>query len=753
LMLRKKLRSLDANTTGNVTQSAKSSEIRDSEGKEIEDMVNKYGYEVLTEYLSFPENQDLVQLLIEVSGKEHWSSTNESESEKVDKFFRTIEVFTCDKQKKIYNDLNEMYSTLKKQKIEDNDWDLDTQIEDLNAATRNKKVMYFGTDTNEFSKSVFIEDKYITPKGVPYTKDELEEEMIKLAGTKKYTEAHADILEEFDSYVKAQLEEIVIIQGEADISNAETDEEKEEIIRLHKEKVDAILDAKNTELANVKRKIVFFSPSKAIHIPSEPDLLQDGAFDEDGNLINMPSTILGRVVGIKFLSKSGKKFSPMNVEIQMASYSRVVPHYKITLTKSYANVHEWIMAKRVHPIEYEFIDAWSVGSVAERTKMRVLTGEIFTGFELAEQLTKEPEKYKDKVRLIKYTTSGGSVETGIRIWQKKEIDLSKEDSRALLPINSSTMFEYVANKTYYDYFLPSTTEFFLKNNQQNSINFCITTGIYGSRKKPDAKKQSILYTEEEINKIEEITQCSKRPAAVSLYWLIDGVTKYIRNIQIVLFQFDVNNLQPLLDYLYNSQKIIVPSPKATGENDFIVYMAEDTFVDSGESKDKEGVYNYYLLSSFNPTKVPPNYIQDSFTVVPENSNGKISTKYGLTPIECYIHKVVPADITELDAVKNILSSIKNDEDRLVFVNNVKNAGTDYMKVFSLISETLKIAPRYAIGNVSPDYAGEIVSKNIDAAFKNEEDTSKKVETTTEEKEMVSLTWETAQKFIIKLKSL
>jgi len=186
LMLRRKLRSLDANTTGNVKQSAKSSEILDSKGNEIEDMTNKYGYMVLMNFLDLPGKEKFKEVFTE-----EWYTSNDSPEAKFEEYLRKLEKLPCQMQEDFYNEMNTAYVEVKKKLIEADEWDLETNIEDLKASTINKKILYLGNNENQFTKSVYAEDKFVTSKGKPYTKEELIETIEILAGGKNYKEKHS----------------------------------------------------------------------------------------------------------------------------------------------------------------------------------------------------------------------------------------------------------------------------------------------------------------------------------------------------------------------------------------------------------------------------------------------------------------------------------------------------------------------------------------------------------------------------------
>jgi len=113
MMLRRKLRSLDANTTGNVKQSAKASQILDKDGNEIEDMSNKYGYECLIDFVKEAGNERFYGLV-----EDAWYEDVKSPEDKFETYLREIEKLPCADQEDFYNRMNSNYIKLKNRLIE-----------------------------------------------------------------------------------------------------------------------------------------------------------------------------------------------------------------------------------------------------------------------------------------------------------------------------------------------------------------------------------------------------------------------------------------------------------------------------------------------------------------------------------------------------------------------------------------------------------------------------------------------------------
>lgn len=749
MMLRRKLRSLDANTTGNVKQSAKASQILDKEGNEIEDMSNKYGYECLMDFVKEAGNERFYGLVAN-----EWYEDAKSPEDKFETYLREVEKLPCADQEDFYNRMNSNYIKLKNRLIEADEWDLDTTIEDLKTSTLNKKILYQGNDDNEFTKSVYIEDKYITPKGKPYTKEELEDRIIELAKTKDLTKYHNDLLDEFDAYMSAEIDKMVLSLGDADISNATTEEEKVEIIEAHKEMVNNATIEARYKFDSVRRRLIYFKPNKIVQYPLNTDLLYLGAFDQNGNRIPV-SYDGGKFVGFKFLSKSDNKFSKMNIELHFASTSRSKPHLKVTLTKQYEGILDWIMNPSGHggkiltDEQLARVNNWTLASRGERDRMRIFTGELFKSFEMADDIFKVDGNYEKKKRLIKYTTTAGTVETGIKLWQKRFIPLTEGTTPLFTSVNS-TAFKNKINdlSSGRTALLPSMNEFFTKN-YNGTMFFCVCTG----KTTPKAKRIDKVYLSkisdptilEELYKEIGVSPFTKE---FNIEMYSSGSAEKFRAIEFKVFELNPTRLEKLLIYLDRKFGFLVQVNTEGAESEFIVRDLPDMFDAKAKEGEEEGVFDYYLTTTFDDKKLPPNYIDGSFKETPENDYGMVSLRYPLNIVEASIHKVFPANITKSQAVKNILNAIKDDESRLKFIEDVKALGEEYGVISELAQQVVGINPRYAIGKVGLKYAGKVISDYI----KNPVEDEAKIEVQ-EIEEKTPLDFDSAQDFIIKLKSL
>jgi hypothetical protein len=165
MMLQKKLKSLDANTTAN----QKNSEAL----MKSEDFLNKYGDEVVYEYMK--ENPELCLKLddpIKLLSEEEDSSRKVNCSSKVS---GRIAVLPVKEQEVFYKEILEKYHEFIKQLIEDDKFDLEVETMDLKARTLDKSIIQVGAGLKSpFSDHTFIERCEVNILRKPYSTIELD---------------------------------------------------------------------------------------------------------------------------------------------------------------------------------------------------------------------------------------------------------------------------------------------------------------------------------------------------------------------------------------------------------------------------------------------------------------------------------------------------------------------------------------------------------------------------------------------------
>ncbi|MDA3910966.1 MAG: strawberry notch family protein [Bacteroidales bacterium] len=170
MMLKRKLKSLDANTTSN-----------QKSGDDImqsNDFLNKYGDKIVTEYLiEEPEFADALDDPL------NFKSTNENMNvleNAASKVTGRVAVLSTAEQEKFYNAMIERYQDYVRFLIDKGEYDLEMEAMNLEAETLETKVLIAGKggDT-DFGKDTILEKCDCNNIRKPYTQEELRAELFK----------------------------------------------------------------------------------------------------------------------------------------------------------------------------------------------------------------------------------------------------------------------------------------------------------------------------------------------------------------------------------------------------------------------------------------------------------------------------------------------------------------------------------------------------------------------------------------------
>jgi hypothetical protein len=741
MMLRQKLRSLDANTTGNVKQSAKSSEIKDSSGNEIEDIYNKYGYQVLLEMLEMPEYN---KFKAAVPQYEDWIDNDKDDSDKIDDFARELEKFKSKEQLEFYNGINEMYIQRKKELIEKDEFDIDTNIQDLKASTRNKRVVYFGDDTNLFTKSVFIEDKYITPKLKPLTKEQLMNKIVKIAGKENYNERHSELISEFQEYGVQRMQKISDDFGEPDYKDATTEQEKEKIRQKHEAKLEELLTKEKARLDYIQDNLIYFLPNRPYYIPEN---MEDVSTDwsDRASTIKRKS---GKFLGFKIGTKSDNKFTGMNIEMVFAGLTKLNPYFTLTLTKANENAILWLRTSPiVSAIEAQIINEWVIKDSGERSNMRVLTGEIFQAFNLSDNLIDNDKNYYGVPKLIKYTNADGTVESGVVLKQLDTKYLPQEKQTSYVPLNSPLVIEGLQQPFFEGRWklMPNLQDRMMFNQTNNFYYISISTGYRYAKKNAVKGLLSKWSNPASLQTIAGITKVVNQQTYATL---IDPLTgKSYRNCITQDFKnITRDDFQLFLDYIYGLDK----ESFGIDGGDYIIRESKDVDLKSGKDDDDEsGIFTYYPTSKFEDSNKPPYFV--SWSTTPQNIYGVVVLSKIMSPLAALSYGYIPVEIEKGAAVRNFMTLFSDEKNKQDFIYEVQMLGDNYIKIGKLAVQQTSIPIKFSFGDVDLYTAGEILAEYA-------QDPSKYIEEKVEKKEReempkVPLTYESAQDFLIRIKSI
>ncbi len=423
MMLQKKLKSLDANTTSNQKQSAK---ILD-----VPDFLNKYGDKVVKEYLI--ENREVNLLLgdplnIIKEGKQELDTQIEDAAHRVS---GRVAVLSVDMQHKFYQEISQRYNDFTEYLKQVGTYDLEVETMDLQAKQLSSRIVKAGKGgQSSFGQDTYFEKLEVNVLKKPYTADELEKlvkERLDGKTPEEYTQKLRADLANFIDYRKSQDKEResnyydeqrsslqndkkLLALKETEGSNAYLDallKKGKELAETKQQRLSAIEKGYQHRLEAMERIINFFYVGKQLHYPL------DNLSLETMETAYTPAICLGVLVH----SRSDNHFLPGQVKIALAIAGALK---YLTLPVSYKEQIEEIIkaSSGVVQVPFEEMKASWTKSVAKRSSTReqrfMVTGNLL-------------QAYADFTsgRLVSYTTATGEVKKGILLPETFEENLAE----------------------------------------------------------------------------------------------------------------------------------------------------------------------------------------------------------------------------------------------------------------------------------------------------------------------------------------
>jgi hypothetical protein len=201
MMLQKKLKSLDANTSSNQKQS--------KDILSVPDFLNKYGDKIVMEFLS--ENLEINLLLddplklLDTDG----DAKKERESSPEDAAHRVsgrVAVLSTEMQEKFYNEISERYNDMVEYLKSVNEYDLEVEDMNLEAETVKTKVFKMGKGgRTSFGDDSVLESAMCNVLRKPMTKPEIEKAIRDELKGREPKEIQREIIEALEKFEKERL--------------------------------------------------------------------------------------------------------------------------------------------------------------------------------------------------------------------------------------------------------------------------------------------------------------------------------------------------------------------------------------------------------------------------------------------------------------------------------------------------------------------------------------------------------------------
>jgi hypothetical protein len=416
MMLQKKLKSLDANTTSN----QKNSEAL----MKSDDFLNKYGDKVVVEYLT--ENPEINQTLgdpLQIDGEK--AENTEDAAHRVS---GRVAVLPTDEQQKFYTEVLDRYNQLVSYLMQTGQYDLEVESMDLQAETLESRIAVagIGRGRSVFSGNTYLEECMVNNLRKPFTKIELDNAIQTALNGRTADEIRDKLLADAKEYLlkRANADEQDIVKKykilERDIEkekkylklNTEAERKAyylDRVKEIRQGQTDAIAimrEKYNNSYNYIQKFFNFFTVGKPITYP-----------------LSNEAEVFGVFLGFKIDDKKNNPYAPSAIKARFA-IANSLKYLEFVLSGEQGNRLQAIigssysMNKEQAQHNFERWDELCKETSTPRKRVFIYTGNILQAFSVAEG-----------GKLISYTTKSGEVKKGILMpdeWsQKKKGGLTK----------------------------------------------------------------------------------------------------------------------------------------------------------------------------------------------------------------------------------------------------------------------------------------------------------------------------------------
>lgn len=409
MMLQKKLKSLDANTTSNQKQSEELLDARQV------DFLNKYGDQIVVEYL---KEHPLINMqlgdplgLAELSGDE----TPKNITDSAHKVSGRVAILSVKEQENFYTELAQRYISLVEYLKQTQEYDLEVSSMNLEAETLEKEIVVVGKGGESvFGRHSILEKVRMNNLKKPYKKAEIDLMIKETLGDYTPEKLKESTIEKYERFVKSNLENdikdaeehyanlVIGISKEkaiATISNAverrDAIEKRKEVIETSKvEYIERLKKTTENKKEHISRVLSWFVVGRVVGYPTIM-YNQDGSYDK--------AIFVGFVINENV--KNPYTPSAMKMRFAIASSQKYVglPASKFDII----NAVKTITTENIFPREKETtLENWdeiTKEKSADKKVAYIVTGNILQAY----------GKEELKGSLVSYTTSTGGLKKGI----------------------------------------------------------------------------------------------------------------------------------------------------------------------------------------------------------------------------------------------------------------------------------------------------------------------------------------------------
>lgn len=405
MMLQKKLKSLDANTTSSQKQS------NDLMDERQTDFLNKYGDQIVVEFL---KENPLINRQIGDPLKMQDLAEDEMPNT-VDAAHRVsgrVAILSVKDQENFYTELSHRYASMVDYLIESGEYDLEVENMNLNAETLEKDVVVVGKGGESvFGRHSILEKVSVANLRKPYKKSEIDSLIKESLNGYTPDSLKQSLIEKHERFVKSRLDE-ELQEIEEHYNNLIKDVRKEkqaaksgDIDQYVKDRTRALTEAKNDSIDDIRTR----TQNKKDHISRILSRYYVG------KVVGYPSVTYGddgqyyKAIFIGFVINENLKnpYSPSAIKLRFA-IAGSMRYVAVPLSKyDVISAIQSITYENIFPREQEYITNNWDEIISEKTNEKsiryIVTGNILQAFG------------KEGLRgsLISYTTSTGGVKKGI----------------------------------------------------------------------------------------------------------------------------------------------------------------------------------------------------------------------------------------------------------------------------------------------------------------------------------------------------
>lgn len=420
MMLQKKLKSLDANTSSNQKNSKA---ILDTT-----DFLNKYGDEVVVEWLKEnPEiNSKIGDPLKLKDGKDTNTKKDDEEElstngEVVHKVSGRVAVLSVEEQERFYKEIGERYIDLIEYLKQTGEYDLEVEAMNLQAQKISSQVIIAGQGNSSFAKASILNKYEVNNLKKPYKKIELTQLINASLNGKTPSEVKKDLFSQCETHFTNK---IMLMRKQIRekytklIDEVENDKDARvkkkiksgtfnEIIAYKKELIEGLIKAQNDEIELEQEKSLALQKMIGEYIS---DLTIGDVFrypiNSSGNIgENMPYAVF---LGFRINKNANNPFAPSAIKARFA-ISNSSKYVEFSLSSKFVKSIDrmfGVSRNLTDAKKKEVLENWDdycKQSMADRVNRYIITGNILQAY--------GNPAYRGK--FVSFTTADGEIEKGI----------------------------------------------------------------------------------------------------------------------------------------------------------------------------------------------------------------------------------------------------------------------------------------------------------------------------------------------------